>query len=172
MKFRIALLLALLCNPGIGVSSATTTLEDPYDVKLVKSWVELDPSILEGDSFLEKAIFRRGDRVALAIAYGFRPKQLVEPARVERILSIIRLSFSQPSYITRDQDRDPAVTMLLLSFLKQECNEKELEQQIVNTELYVFSPGIPRERPFPVSRATTKDTPQMTRPACTRGNCD
>ncbi len=71
-----------------------------------------NPSILQGDSFLETAIYRSGDRIALGIVHGFEQKELLEPARLNRILSIIRLSFSRPKYITRGQDKDPAVCLM------------------------------------------------------------
>ncbi len=120
-------------------SSDTFGVEDCYDAKLVRSWVELEPSVPQGNSFLEKTIYRRGDKIALGVVHGFTQKELLDPARLSRILSIIRLSFSQPKYITRSQDKDPAVTRLLLSFLQHQCEDKELKQKIVDTEIYVSS---------------------------------
>jgi len=119
--------------------SDTSAVQDCYDAKLVRSWVELPPWIAQGDSFLEKAIYRSGDRIALGIVHAFGRKELLEPDRLSRVLSIIRLSFSQPKYIARDEDRDPVVSMLLLSLLEHECEDKTAKQNIVDTEVYVSS---------------------------------
>jgi hypothetical protein len=71
-------------------SSDTPGVADCYDAKLVRSWVELEPSMLQGNSFLEKAIYRSGDRIALGVVHGFTEDELLDPSRVSRILSIIR----------------------------------------------------------------------------------
>jgi hypothetical protein len=114
--------------------------KDRYDdPKLVRSWVELEPWVPQGLSFLEKTIYRSGDGIALGIARAFTQEELVDPDRLGRILSIIRLSFSQPKYIVRDQVREPAVTNLLLSFLEHQCADKKLKQSIIDTESYVSS---------------------------------
>jgi hypothetical protein len=117
-------------------SSAEDCYDDP---KLVRSWVELEPWVPQGLSFLEKTIYRSGDGIALGIARAFTQEELVDPDRVNRILSIIRLSFSQPKYIARDQDRTPAVTRLLLSFLEHRFADKTIKKKIVDTEIYVSS---------------------------------
>lgn len=138
MKFHITPVAVLVCAlAGLAFSINTPSVEDCYDAKLVRSWVELDPLVLQGDTFLEKGIYRSGDRIALGVVHAFTQKELVDPARINRILSITRLSFSQPKYITRSEDKDPAVTRLLLSFLRHQCEDKELIQKIVDTEMYV-----------------------------------
>ena len=122
---------------GLAFSVAAGSAEDSYDSKLVKSWVELQPSVLEGNTFLEKSIYRMGDRIALGIVHAFTPRELVDPDRLPRILSIVRLSFSQPKYISRDQDRDPAVTRLLLSFLENQHQDAKLKKSVTDTESYI-----------------------------------
>lgn len=124
-----------------GTTSLRTTdaAQDKYDAQLVRSWVELPSWAPEGSSFLEKTIYRRGDRIALGIAHGFKRNELLDSARLTRVLSILRLSFSQPEFITHHEDRDPAVTMLLLSVLDHECRDETLRQRIAETERYVSS---------------------------------
>jgi hypothetical protein len=109
------------------------------DPKLVRSWVELEPWVPQGLSFLEKTIYRSGDGIALGIARAFTQEELLDSERIGRILSIIRLSFSRPEYIARAEDRTPSVTMLLLSFLELHCADKKLKQSIIDTETYVSS---------------------------------
>jgi hypothetical protein len=132
-----ALLIGVFASLAPPVSSRA---EDCYDdPKLVRSWVELEPWVPQGLSFLEKTIYRSGDGIALGIARAFTQEELLESERIGRILSIIRLSFSRPEYIARAEDRTPAVTRLLLSFLEQRRADKKLKQSIIDTESYVSS---------------------------------
>ena len=122
---------------GFAFSSAANNTEDCYDSKLVRSWVELQTSVPEGNAFLEKTIYRSGDRIALGIVHAFTTKELLDPNRLNRTISIVRLSFSQPKYITRNQDKDPAVTRLLLSFLEYQCQDAKLRKNITDAEEYI-----------------------------------
>jgi len=109
------------------------------NAKLVRSWVDLPPGMPEGLSFVEKAVYRSGDRIAVGIVQGFTEAELVDPKRLDRILSVLRLSFSQPQLITNEDDRSPRVTSLLLRFLRNELKGTRMEQRIADTEQYVFS---------------------------------
>jgi hypothetical protein len=109
---------------GIVLWAAPQSPKDPYDAAITRSWVELDPDLLAGNSWLEKSVYRRGDRIALGIAHAFTTDEMLEPARTERILAIIRLSFSQPWFMGETSDAKPAVTMLL--------------RRVVETEQYVL----------------------------------
>lgn len=122
---------------GFAFSSAANDSEDCFDSKLVRSWVDLPLSVPEGSTLLEKTIYRSGDRIALGIAHAFTPKELLDPDRLNRIISIVKLSFSQPKYIARDQDKDPAVTRLLLSFLEYQCQDAKLKKNITDAEKYI-----------------------------------
>jgi hypothetical protein len=113
--------------------------DDCDNAKLVRSWVELQPWVTQGNSFLEKNIYRNGDGIALGIARAFTQEELLDPDRLGRILSIIRLSFSQPNYIARDQDRRPAVTRLLLVFLENQSADSKTKRSIADAEAYVSS---------------------------------
>jgi hypothetical protein len=122
---------------GFAFSSAANNTEDCYDSKLVRSWVELQPSVPEGNTFLEKAIYRSGDRIALGIVHTFTTEELLDPGRLNRVISIVRLSFSQPKYITRNQDKHPAVTKLLRSFWEYQCKDAKLRKNITDAEEYI-----------------------------------
>jgi hypothetical protein len=112
---------------------------DCYDGKLVRSWVELPLGFAEGSSFLEKSIYRGGDRIAIGIVQGFTQKELLDSDRLDRVLSLVRLSFSQPRFITRADARNPRVTMLLLYFLEHQFEDKNTQKKIIDTQLYVSS---------------------------------
>jgi hypothetical protein len=118
-------------------SSGISNAEDCDNSKLVRSWVELQSGAAQGSSFLEKSIYRRGDGIALGLVRAFTQEELLDPDRLARIISIVRLSFSQPKYIERDQDRKPAVTSLLLAFLENHCADAKLKRNITDAEAYV-----------------------------------
>jgi hypothetical protein len=111
--------------------------QDSYDVEQVKSWVELPSEDTQGISFIQKAIFWRGDRIALGAVHAFSHKQLLDSERLLRTLSLIRLSFSCPECIQNEADKNPAVTMLLLSFLEHNCSDTGLKKKISETREYV-----------------------------------
>jgi len=105
----------------------------------VKSWVELQPGLLDGNTFLQKSVYRSGDSIALGIVHAFTTSELQDPSRTDRIVSIVLLAFSHPLYIAREQDREPAVTMLLLSFLAHEQKDPKLEGRIADVERSISS---------------------------------
>jgi len=137
MRSLIAGAVAIFIFAGVAFPRADRGGEDCYNSKGVRSWVELPLGGPEGITFLERTIYRSGDRIALGIVHGFTQSELLDPVRVRRILSVVRLSFSQPKYITRAEDKDPAVTMLLLSFLESREVDPSLKQTIRDTEDYV-----------------------------------
>jgi len=125
----------LLClGSSLAVAAPVHGTEDCVDAQLVKSWVELQPGLLDGNTFLQKSVYRSGDSIALGIVQAFTTSELLEPSRTDRIVSIVRLSFSHPEYIARNQDREPAVTMLLLSFLAHEQKDPKLEGRIADVQ--------------------------------------
>lgn len=122
---------------GLAAPSAHGRPDDQDDVAAVRSWVETPPGVIEGISFVEKAVYRMGDRIALEIVQGFSDDEILDPSRVERVLAIVRLSFSQPRFITRERDRVPLETDLLLSYLEWRERDGTLRESIGATERYV-----------------------------------
>jgi len=104
---------------------------------MVRSWLEHPAWPLEGISWFDKGVHQTGDRIALGIVHAYTTAELLEPARARRVVSLVRLSFAKPQAIIRDQDADPGVTNLLLSFLKaHESNPSTLEY-ISDTETFI-----------------------------------
>jgi hypothetical protein len=122
---------------GVALSCPADGTEACYDAKWARSVVEMPLGMPGGIWYLDKNVYRSGDRMALGIVHAYTEEELVNPDRVARIISILRLSFSQPKYITRDEDKNPAVTLLLLEFLESQHEDASLEQSIKDTEDYV-----------------------------------
>lgn len=132
-------LLSLLSSWIVDIRSEPRTESDCYEAKMVRNWVELPLGLPEGSSFLEKYVYRGGDQVATGIVQGFSREELLNRNRLDRILSVVRLSFSQPQFIVRADAKKPRVTMLLLYFLEHEVSDKDAQKKIVETEKYVSS---------------------------------
>jgi hypothetical protein len=135
---HVAQAIVICTASSIAFSGALESATDRYDSKLTRSWVESDPAFLAGNSWLEKSVYRRGDRIALGIAHGFTTPEILEPARLDRVLAILRLAFSQPAFISEEQDADPAVTTMLLSFLERHQSDPDVRQRILETEKYIL----------------------------------
>ena len=67
--------------------------------------------------------------------------------RSKNILAVIRLAFGEPKSIARDEDRRPAVTLLLLSYLGQQESDGIVRKSIVKTENYICSQTKYRDAP-------------------------
>ncbi|MGA8365718.1 MAG: hypothetical protein WB716_00220 [Candidatus Acidiferrales bacterium] len=122
---------------GVALSCPADGTEDCCDAKWVRSVVELPLGMPGNDGGLATTIYRSGDRMALGIVRAFTEEELADPGRQARIISIVWLSFSRPNYITRDEDKNPAVTFLLLRLLESQHQDASLLQSIQATEKYV-----------------------------------
>jgi hypothetical protein len=134
---RIAQIIVICTVSSIAFSGARQSTSDGYDSKLIRAWVEYDPAFLAGNSWLEKSVYRSGDRIALGIAHAFSTAEILEPNRLNRILAIVRLSFSQPALIREKPDADPAVTTLLLSFIEHQQSDPDATQKVIETQRYI-----------------------------------
>jgi len=130
----IALLITLCVSPPLASQEQG---DEPYYASMIRAWVEEGPEEAAGTSYIYKTIYRMGDQIALGIAHGFTRKELEEPSRLEHMLSLVKMSFDRPKYITRPQDRNPAVTVLLLSFLEHAQQDPKRKEQVRAAESYI-----------------------------------
>lgn len=118
------------CGCYIDIDSIKNMVEPPAGIPM-KKWYP------EGISIMEDSIIRSGDRIGYGIARAFSRRELRDPDRLDRVLSLMRLSFSEPQMITSPADKTPTVTMLMLFALKQECEDIRLRQKIIDAEIYI-----------------------------------
>ena len=144
MRNVIGIMFAIItCMVAVTVANESFSQRHYTDIDTVKSWIEPPAGILmrewmpEGASFIEANIARSGDWVGRTIARAYEKEELLDPDRLGRVLSLIRLSFSDPKIIVPIEDKNPRVTMLLLFFLKQECKDIKLHQKIIDAEIYI-----------------------------------
>lgn len=128
-----------------GMVLANDSLSQPKntDIETVKNWIEPPPGFSmktwtpEDASPVEKGIVRSGDWLGRTIARAYEIGELLNPDRLDRVLSLMRLSFSYPAVIIPIEDSNPRATMLLLCALKHECKDPNLLQRIVDAEVYI-----------------------------------
>lgn len=95
------------CGCYISMDAVKSRVEPPAGIPM-KKWYP------EGIAILENSISRSGDSIGKGIARVYPRRELRNPDRLERVLSLRRLSFSVPTIITNEEGKTPTVTMLLL----------------------------------------------------------
>ena len=122
---------------------------DLYPVKQVRIVFQTSGTQL-GISWIDKRIWPLGDGVSVAVMKIMDANKLIEPENCTIYLRLVRLAFSLPRAITREENKDPNVTLFLLAYLKEkESQNAALEKEIEFTELYVKN-----------QTATVQPTPQ------------
>jgi hypothetical protein len=153
IRIVIGVMFAIIICEG-SVSVANESSSGCYiNIATVKSWIEPPAGFSmrrwkpEEASVVEKSIMRSGDSVGFGIARAYpRRRDLLDPDRLDRILTLIRLSFSWPRMIISEEDKSPTVTMLLLFALKQECEDIKLRQKIIDAEIYISEQLVKSEK--------------------------
>jgi hypothetical protein len=130
------ILLALLILPFVGcVCQAQGCDEGPAEIK---SWLHMPPGSTEWVGIIEKQVDRAGDKVAIGIARVLTPQEMLEPQWLDRILPLIRHSFRNPQLIVSKEDREPRVTMVLLSYLRAETSDESVRKRVVETQAFIL----------------------------------
>ncbi|HLK08794.1 MAG TPA: hypothetical protein VKV30_12645 [Candidatus Angelobacter sp.] len=130
-KPALALLLSLIgiAAYGQGCDQSTTN---------VKIWLQMPPGSTEWAGIVEKQVDRSGDAVAIGIARTLTPKEMLEPNWLDRILPLIRHSFRNPDFIVVKEDREPRVTLVLLSYLKAEITDENERKRVIDTLQFIL----------------------------------
>jgi len=111
---------------------------DPYSMKFVQNNLRIALASGGGEwAGAGKGFQRLGDAVSIALVKILSEQDLRNPDVVRRFLPIIRQSFSYPSAISVEADKDPKVTLFLLGDLEQRVSESALRQQIHETISFI-----------------------------------
>lgn len=109
---------------------------DPYHVDAVKADLQsrsTGPMIFSA----YKHMARLGDDASIAILKILDERDLTNPEMVKRFLGTIRTSFSSPQFISREEDKKPKVTVLLLNYLRLTVPDPQTQKDIQDTLEYV-----------------------------------
>ena len=103
--------------------------KDQYSLQNVRSAMKnLEAGVVFGGDM--KTIPRLGDACSIAILKSVDQPQLFEPKTVEVVLAMINNAFAHPENISIEEDRNPMVTMFLLSYLLDKVDAPELQSKI------------------------------------------
>jgi hypothetical protein len=109
---------------------------EPFALSIVRGALNLAEKGVFLDNYM-KIIPPMGDTASVAILKLVDRKELLKPEMTKACLFVVLTAFSAPNLISRDIDKDPKVTLFLLSYLHDKEVDKELEKQIEDTEVYV-----------------------------------
>lgn len=73
-----------------------------------------------------------GDRVSIALIKILSEPEMRNPRKIREFLPLIRTAFLAPQIITVPEDKKPAVTLLLLSYLESTVQDGILKKEIVD----------------------------------------
>lgn len=117
MRFPI-LCLAILAFVAISVGQATD--EDPYYLRVVKNALAMrSGNQIVIQSWSQKQLARLGDGVSIALLKILDEQDLANPQTIRAMLPIIRDSFVEPQFIAIEENRNPRITLFLLSCLQR-----------------------------------------------------
>src|SRR5580704_7305786 len=102
---------------------------DPYSLQNVRNAMKnLEVGVVFGGDM--KTIPRLGDACSIAILKSVDQPQLFEPKTVEVVLAMVNNAFAHPENISIEEDKNPKITMFLLSYLLDKVNAPELQSRI------------------------------------------
>ena len=111
---------------------------DPYSLHILRFELKMQSTGLRvNTSFGGKRLARMGDGVAVGLIKIVGWDGMKDPERVKELLPIILKGFSEPRFIVKEDDKNPAVTLLLLDYLKQNTTDRNLLDRIEETRLAV-----------------------------------
>jgi hypothetical protein len=130
----IVLLSLSICVVLVGQEQAL----DPYSMKFVKQNLRIASASGGGEwAGVGKDFQRLGDGVSIALLKILSQQDLRNPDVIRRFLPLIHRSFSYPSIISIDADKDPKVTLFLLGDLEQNISDPSLRQEIRETITFI-----------------------------------
>jgi len=111
---------------------------DPYSLHILRFELKMR-AIFErvSTSAGDKGLARMGDGVAVGLIKIVGWDGMKDPERVKQLLPMLLKGFSQPRFIVKEDDKSPAVTLLLLDYLKQNTTDRNLLDRIEETRLAV-----------------------------------
>ncbi len=110
---------------------------DPYSLHILRFELKMQAGPKISTSFGQKYLARMGDGVAVGLIKIVGWDGMKDPERVKELLPIILKGFSEPRFIVKEDDKNPAVTLLLLDYLKQNTTDRNLLDRIEETRLAV-----------------------------------
>ena len=115
---------------------------DPYSLHILRFELKMHATFERvSTSAGDKRLARMGDGVAVGLIKIVGWDGMRDPERVKQLLPILLKGFSQPRFIVKEDDKKPAVTLLLLDYLKQNTTDGDVLKRIDETILAIQQVG-------------------------------
>jgi len=112
-------------------------VQDSYSLQLVRTCIK-ERSMGLYTATAAKHLPRLGDKVGIAIVKIYTSSDIMEPKTVRLFLPVIQMAFQDPRLISDEEDRKPAVTVLLLNYLRGNISDVALKKEISKVEEQVL----------------------------------
>ena len=129
--FSVCLLIAL--SPALFGQEGES---DPYGAQTVEEGLQSGPG--SGKPLISitgKRLARLGDRASIALLRLWDQEKL--DSRVEDVLPLIRIAFTDPQLISVADDKKPKVTLFLLRYLRGKTTDPKVQSDIQQTLEFV-----------------------------------
>lgn len=130
---RLRILLFLFCVT-LFLASTLAGQENPptpYAINVVRSALRARS---DGHKFIlsqtAKSVARLGDCVSIALLKILENRDLTNPDKVRDFLPIVRDAFSHPEIISIEADKNPKVTLFLLSYMLENTPDAQTQHEI------------------------------------------
>jgi hypothetical protein len=142
LQLPILVLSAVLIAPGAQVGE----VPDSYSLAIVKRCIrERQMGLITGHQL--RYLPRLGDKAAIAIIKIYDGPGLIDPKNVKAYLPLIQLAFQDLRSVTDEEDHQPAVTLLLLHYLRANIQDAALKGEISKVEEQVLQ-AAPKSPPY------------------------
>jgi hypothetical protein len=113
-------------------------MTDSYSLGLIRLELQMRlGEVKTTDSHMLKGLSRLGDAVAIALVKVMNLEDLLKPNVVRELLPIIQQAFIDVDIVKEPSDRQPKVTLLLLSHLRQCVPDEDVRAKIRTTIEFV-----------------------------------
>ncbi len=134
-----AIFMVLMLAVAVGDGSEKP---DPYSLSILRFELKMQATFERvSTSAGDKRLARMGDGVAVGLIKIVGWDGMKDPERVKQLLPILLKGFSQPRFIVKEDDKNPAVTLLLLDYLKQNSTDGDVRRRIDETILAIQQVG-------------------------------
>lgn len=131
---RIFSVLLICAVPTCGQGQS----DDPYELKFVQANLHNASTRSGVDiSAIAKNFQRLGDGVSIALIKILDERDLMNPQTVNDFLPLIRQSFSYPSIISIETNKQPKVTLFLLKHLQANMPDVRVRAEVQRTIEFV-----------------------------------
>lgn len=111
--------------------------DDPYRLGLVRGELKIRSAGIRHWGTSVKYLPRLGDCAAVALVKIIDVQAAISPETIAASLSIIRDAFASPDAIAVLEDKEPKVTLFLLSFFERSVKDEKVVQDIAGTRQFV-----------------------------------